>query len=160
MFAGEWSPGMLWRNVMCRKWCRKLFQVMQPGINQSACGEETTRSTLDWDSQAAAMLGWKFWVLLFWKATLENVLLIKKKKSAQWRERHAWMSHVRKRQGVETETQLCNYFVYLANLGREIQLLPWKVGKSSVEKSTLTQCCSGLWRKLHRCRFHSEGTAK
>lgn len=81
------------------------------------------------------------------------------KESAQWREQHARMSHVRKRQDVETETQLCNYFVYLANLGREIQLLPWKVGKSSVEKSTLTQCCSGLWRKLHRCRFQSERTA-
>lgn len=82
------------------------------------------------------------------------------KESAQWRERHARMSHVRKLQDVETETQLCNYFVYLANLGREIQLLPWKVGKSSVEKATVTQCCSELWRKLHRCRFQSEIMAK
>lgn len=56
---------------------------MQPVINQSACGEETTRSTLDWDSQAAAaaMLGWRLWVLLFWKAALENVFA--DKESAQ-----------------------------------------------------------------------------
>lgn len=57
---------------------------MQPGINQSACGEETTRRTLDRDSQAAAaaaMLGWKFWALLFWKAALDNAVLIKNRRN-------------------------------------------------------------------------------
>lgn len=34
--------------------------MMQPGVNQSARGEETTRRTLDWDSRAAPMLGWEF----------------------------------------------------------------------------------------------------
>lgn len=134
---------------------------MQPGINQRACGEERTRSTLDWDSQAAAaavaagaMLRWKFPALLFWKAALENVSPIKNRRddASDMRGCHTCVNA----KTWKRRRSCAIIFVYLANLGREIQLLPWKVGRSSVEKSTLAQCCSGLWGKLHRCRFQSE----
>lgn len=131
---------------------------MQPGINQRACGEERTRSTLDWDSQAAAaagaMLRWKFSALLFWEAALENVLPITNRRddASDMRGRRTCANA----KTWKRRRSCAIIFVCLANLGREIQLLPWKVGKSSAEKSTPTQCCSGLWRKLHRCRFQSE----
>lgn len=60
------------------------------------------------------------------------------------------ISHVHECQDVEKNAQLCHYFVYFTN-GEKIS-----AGKSSPEKSTITQCSLGLWSKLYRCRFQSE----
>lgn len=150
-------PRMLWRNVMCRKWCWKLFQVMQPGINQSACGEETRPDAwLGFTGRRQCSVEGFGW-FLFGKSALENGLMTRNRcnGASEKREYHTCAN-------AKTWKRMhsCVIILFISRIGRKFQLLPWKAGKSSAEKSTITQCSSGLWSKLYRCRFQPERPRK
>lgn len=109
--------------------------------------------------RSAAMFTWRFGWFLFGKSPpspsplpRENGLTMRNRcNEASEKSEHHTCVNAKKWKRMHS----CVIILFISPIGRKSQLLPWKAGKSSVEKSKMTQCCWGLWSKLYRCRFQS-----